>query len=80
VLRVRSVSREDLQTKPKKLTPDVDIPVRSPRTGVRTVFGVWGLGVEEVVVFFFSIFINLVTSQKSSSKAPRESTRAEALS
>jgi len=25
--------------KPKILTPDVDIPVRSPRTGVRTVPG-----------------------------------------
>jgi len=35
---------------PKKLTPDVDIPVRPPRTGVSTVSGVRGLGVEEVLV------------------------------
>ena len=38
------------QTEAKKLTPDVDIPVRSPRTGVSNVPGVWGLGVEEVAV------------------------------
>jgi len=31
-------------------TPDVDIPVRPPRTGVNTASGVQGLGVEEVVV------------------------------
>ena len=35
---------------PKKLAPDVDIPVRPPRTGVNTATGVRGLGVEEVVV------------------------------
>jgi len=34
------------QAKPKKLTPDVDITVRSPRTGVRAASGVWGLGVK----------------------------------
>ena len=38
------------QTEPKKLTPDVDIPARSPRTGVKTAPGVRGLGVEEVTV------------------------------
>ena len=38
------------QTEPKKLAPDVDIPVRPPRTGVNTATGVRGLGVEEVVV------------------------------
>ena len=38
------------QTKPKKLAPDVEIPVRPPRTGVNTAPGVRGLGVEEVVV------------------------------
>jgi len=38
------------RTKPKKLTPDVDIPVRSPRTGVNAASDVRGLGVEEVVV------------------------------
>ena len=31
-------------------TPDLDIPVRPPRTGVKTAFGVRGLGVEEFVV------------------------------
>ena len=38
------------QTEPEKLTPDVDIPVRPPRSGVSTVSGVRGLGVEEVLV------------------------------
>ena len=38
------------QAEPKKPTPDVDIPVCPPRTGVNTASAVWGLGVEEVVV------------------------------
>ena len=38
------------QTEPKKLTPDVGIPVRPPRTGVNTASGVRGPGVEEVAV------------------------------
>ena len=37
-------------TPPEKLTPDVDIPVRPPRTGVNTTSGVRGLGVEEVAL------------------------------
>jgi len=39
------------QTEPKKLTPDVDVPVHPPRrTGVNTASGVQGLGVKEVAV------------------------------
>ena len=38
------------QTKPTKLMPDVNTPVRSPRTGLRTLPGVRGLRVEEVAV------------------------------
>ena len=38
------------QTEPKKLAPDVDIPVRPPRTGVNTVPGVRRLSVEEALV------------------------------
>jgi len=38
------------QTEPKKLPPDVNIPVRPPRTGVNTAPDVRGLGVEEVVI------------------------------
>jgi len=37
-------------TPPESLTPDVDVPVRTPRTGVSTAPGVRGLGLEEVVV------------------------------
>ena len=44
-------------TKPNKLTPDVDIPNRSPRTGVSTVPGVRGLGVEEVAVLEVRIVV-----------------------
>jgi len=33
------------------LSPDVDVPVFPPRTGVNTTSGVRGLGVDEVVVF-----------------------------
>ena len=43
------------QTKPEKLTPDVNIRVRSPRTRVNTEPGVWGLGEEEVVVLEVAI-------------------------
>ena len=39
-----------LQTKPKKLTPDVGILVNPPRTGANTAPVVRGPGVEEVVV------------------------------
>jgi len=45
------------QTKPKKLAPDVGILVRSSRTGVSTVPGVRGLGVEEVAVLDIRIGI-----------------------
>ena len=38
------------QTSPGKLTPDVDVLVRPPRTGVNTASGARGLGVEEVAV------------------------------
>ena len=47
------------QTEPKNLTPDVDIPVRPPRTGVNTASGVRGLGVEEVEVL--EIWIRVAT-------------------
>jgi len=49
------------QTEPKIATPDVDIPVHPPRTGVISAPGVRGLGVEEVAVFEDSIFV-LVSS------------------
>jgi len=38
------------KTEPKKLTPDVDVPVRLPRTGVNIASGARELGVEEVAV------------------------------
>ena len=38
------------QTPPEKLTPNADIPVRPPRTGVNTTSGVLGLTVKEVVI------------------------------
>jgi len=43
-----------LKQNPKKLTPDVDTPVRPPRKSANTASGVRGLGVEEVVVLPFS--------------------------
>ena len=48
------------QTSPEKLTPNADIPVRSPRTGVNTTSGVRGLGVEEVIVL--EVRIGVATS------------------
>jgi len=39
--------------------PDVDVPVRSPRTGVNTAPGIRGLGVEEVVVL--EVWIGVAT-------------------
>jgi len=39
--------------------PDVDVPVRSPRTGVKTAPGIRGLGVEEVVVL--EVWIGVAT-------------------
>jgi len=51
------------QTEPKKLAPDVAIPVRPPRTGVNTATGVRGLGVEEVVVL--EVRIMNVSSQSA---------------
>ena len=38
------------RTSPEILTPDVDVPVRPPRTGVNAASGVRGMGVEEAVV------------------------------
>ena len=63
-----------LETNPKKLTPDVNIPVRSPRTGVRTVSGVWKLGVEEVVVLEISALLfnpSVVYTPGSDEHGPR---------
>jgi len=36
-------------TSPKKLTPDVDVPVRLPRAGVNTAPGVGVLSIEEAI-------------------------------
>ena len=47
------------QTSPEKLTPDVDIPVCPPRTGVNTASGVRGQGVEEVAVL--EVWIGVAT-------------------
>ena len=44
------VKKCTLKTKPKKLAPNVNIPVRSPRTGVSTVPFARKLGVEEIAV------------------------------
>ena len=39
------------RTLPETLAPDVDVPVRPPRTGVNTASSVRGKGVKEVAVF-----------------------------
>jgi len=48
------------KTEPKKLAPDVDIPVRPPRTGVNTATGVLLLFKENFFIFKKFFYQNYV--------------------